>query len=267
LGWRAYDALDKAVQFESTLLERLAALPGVHAVAFDSNLALSGKARETDTIIVEGQSTAERDRNPFVNWHTVNAGFFAALRVPIVAGRVFSELDVAQTERVVIVSERLAQRVWPGQDPLGRRLMWTGSTDKKWLTVVGVAGNVQHQQIGGETGLDVYQPLRQLQTNGGWYAIRTRIDPTTLARPATALVAAIDPNQSFFDVQTMTERIEGSIWQRRAAGSLSWPSPRLPYCWPPWGSTASCRLSSPSNGASLACASRSAPSRATSTGS
>jgi putative ABC transport system permease protein len=224
LGWRAYDTHEKTVHFHSSVLERMEALPGVDAVAFDTNLALSGKAREPGEITVEGQSTTDRERSPFVHWHTVNPGFFTAMRVPIVRGRAFTALDLPQTEPVTIVSERLASRLWPGLDPLGNRIAAgtgpRGEGPPQWLTVVGVSGNVQHQQIGGEPSLDVYRPYRQGSAGGGWYAIRTRHDPKVLAREATAIVAAVDPNQSYFDVQTMSERIWGSIWQRRAAGSL-----------------------------------------------
>jgi putative ABC transport system permease protein len=224
LGWRAYDTHEKTVHFHSSVIERLAALPGVDAVALDTNLALSGKPREPGEITVDGQSANDREQSPFVHWHTVNPGFFGAMRIPIIVGRAFTDLDLPHTEPVVVVSERLASRLWPGRDPLGKRIgAGTGpraAGQPEWLTVIGVAGNVQHQQIGGEPSLDVYRPYRQGSAGGGWYAIRTRQDPHALARDATAIVAAVDPNQSYFDVQTMGERIEGSIWQRRAAGSL-----------------------------------------------
>jgi ABC-type antimicrobial peptide transport system permease subunit len=71
-----------------------------------------------------------------------------------------------------------------------------------------------------EPNLDVYRPYRQSSAGGGWFAVRTGRDPSALAREATAIVGAVDPNQSYFNVQTMRERIAGSIWQRRAAGSL-----------------------------------------------
>lgn len=221
LGWRAYDTHEKTIQFHSTLLERLSARPGVAHAAFDSNLALSGKPREPGLIAAEGQSDEARQRNPFVQWHTVSAGFFETLGVPLAAGRAFTELDLARTPPVVIVSERLAARLWPGEDPLGKRLSDASpSGPTTWMTVVGVAGDVQHQQIGGEPGLDVYRPLRQRSAGGGWFVLRTRVPPQQVMRDATSLVGTVDPQQSYFDVQTMRGRIEGSIWERRAAGTL-----------------------------------------------
>jgi predicted permease len=222
LGWRAYDTQEKVDAFMTRMLDGLAALPGVEAAGFDSNLALSGKAREPEQITADGQSLESQKANPFVHWHVVSPGHLAAMRVPVAVGRAFNDLDVQGSMPVAIVSGRLARRLWGAGDPIGKRIKNGGiDSSTPWLTVVGIAGDVQHQQLGGETSLDVYRPFRQVtRTSGGWFAVRTRIDPASLARSAPSLVTALDPNQSYFDVQTMAERIQDGIWQRRTVGVL-----------------------------------------------
>jgi putative ABC transport system permease protein len=223
LGWRAYETHDKAMAFQTRMLDRLAALPGVEAVGYDTNLWLSGKAREPGPVTAEGQSLEAQKANPFVHWHVISPGYLQTMRTPLVAGRTLTDLDTVETMPVALLSARLARRLWPDEDPIGKRVS-DGSVDATgktvWLTVVGVAGDVQHQQLGGEASLEVYRSFRQVYVGGGWFVLRTRVDPASLARSATALVAQTDPNQSYFDVQTMPDRIAGGIWQRRTAGAL-----------------------------------------------
>jgi putative ABC transport system permease protein len=132
-----------------------------------------------------------------------------------------SEFDTASTDRVGIISERLAERAWPGQDPIGKRLK-AGDVDSKspWTLIVGVVRNVKHEEIAGDGGLDLYVSYRQVVDSNMYLLLRTRVVPTTLADAATRAVWAADPEQSTFNVVTMEERIAETIWQRRAAGTL-----------------------------------------------
>jgi putative ABC transport system permease protein len=218
LGWRAYDSHEKVHVFQQRMLDDLAALPGVDAVGFDWNLALSGKARDPEQVAAAGQSLEAEQRNPFVHWHVVSPGYFDAMRIPILMGRALTGLDTNDTRPVALVSQRLAALLWPNQDPIGKQIKGPG--DDAWLTVVGVTGNVQHQQLGGETSLDVYRSFQQIRAGGGWFVLRTHLDPARFAQSAPALVPAIDPNQSYFDVRIMTDRIKDGIWQQRTAGAL-----------------------------------------------
>lgn len=221
LGWRAYDTHEKAIGFMTRVRDRLAALPGVDAVGFDSNLPLSGKSREPEQITAEGQSIDAQKANPFVHRHVVSPGYLDAMRTPLTAGRAFTDLDTNDTYPVALVSARLGRLLWPNEDPIGKRLK-EGGVDSRtpWTTVVGVVADLQHQQLGGDASLNVYRPLRQVHAGGGWFVVRTRLDPDSLARTAPDVVTQTDPAQSYFDVQTMPERIAAGIWQRRTAGAL-----------------------------------------------
>jgi putative ABC transport system permease protein len=222
LGWRAYDTLEKGTIFKDRVLARLAELPGVVSVGLDSNLPLSGKPREPVQIVADGQSRDAQRANPFVHQHVVSAGYFETMRIPIERGRAFVDADVATSQPVAVVSRRLAERLWPGSDAVGQRIRIGASEDTgPWVTVVGMAGDVRLQHLSGAPSLDVYRSYRQIGAGGSWFVMRTRgVNPSSLAQIAPRVVTQVDPNQSFFDVQVMRDRIAAGIWQQRASGAL-----------------------------------------------
>jgi putative ABC transport system permease protein len=219
LGWAAYGTLEKTVGFHERVIARVRELPGVRAVTFDNNLPMGGKPREPAAIRAAGQSLDDEQRNPYVNWHEVGPDYFEGMEIAIVRGRGFDDRDRADSFPAAVVSQPLAERLWPGRDPIGQRLQYQEMPDR-WLTVVGVAAPVLHHELDGSAGFDVYRPYRQASTAGPYYVIRTSGDPLTIARAATAIIGDTDPNQSFLDVQTYRTRVANRIWQRRLAATL-----------------------------------------------
>jgi putative ABC transport system permease protein len=143
------------------------------------------------------------------------------MELDILSGRSFDDRDRPETVQAVVVSERLAERLWPGLDPIGQLLQFQNTTQPDvWLSVVGIASPALHHELDGEAGFDVYRPHTQWSTAGPYYVIRTAGDPMTISREATTIVGATDPNQSFLDVQTYSARVANRIWQRRLAGAL-----------------------------------------------
>lgn len=137
-----------------------------------------------------------------MDYRSVTPGYFAALRIPIVAGRGFTGADDERSQPVVVVSRSLADRFWPGEDPLGKRLT-LGRGDAPWLTVVGVAGDVVHDwflRTGRPTAL---VPYRQFPTTNLAFVVRSPGDPGALAQPARLAILAVDPAQPAFDVMSM----------------------------------------------------------------
>lgn len=220
LGWAAY-GFDKAVRFQREMIDRLHALPTVTAVTFDNNLPLSGKPREPWALRVRGQSDDEAAANPFVHAHLVGPDYFSVMGIPIQRGRGLDDRDRQDGAQAVVVSARLAERLWPGRDPIGQELQALDTTrPEAWQTVVGVAGPTVQHELDGEPGFDLYRPWTQVLTSGPYFVVRTNGDPMAIAKEATALVGAIDPNQSFLDVQAYDTRVANRIWQRRLAGAL-----------------------------------------------
>jgi putative ABC transport system permease protein len=225
LPWRKYSDTqgpERQRQFYQQLLERLAALPGVESAAITSNLPLSSERQEGKlTFTIEGQSADEQLHNPYLNDLQVSPSYFQTLGVRLLRGRLLNEFDTTETERVGVISERLAERAWPGQDPIGKRLK-IGDVDSKakWTKIVGVADDVKHEEIAGEGGLDLYVSYRQVGDSNMYLLLRTKIAPTKMAETATSAVWALDPEQSTFDIAAMETRIADTIWQRRLSGAL-----------------------------------------------
>jgi putative ABC transport system permease protein len=193
----------------------------VTAVTFDSNLPISGKPRDPQAVRLFGGSRDDEGRHPFVNTHQVGTDYFKVMGIGLRAGRGFTEHDDADSLQVAVVSQRVAARLWPNQDPLGQRFQFTDTNRADaWFTVVGVSEPVLHHELDGDPGLDVYRPYTQGSTGGAYYVVRTSGDPRVIATAATTAVGRIDPNQSFLDVQTYDDRLAGRMWQRRLAGAL-----------------------------------------------
>jgi putative ABC transport system permease protein len=225
LPWRKFNdqqGPERQKQFFQQLLERLSGLPGVASAALTSNLPLAAERQEGKlTFTVEGQSADEQQRNPFVNDIRVSPNYFQAMGIPLVAGRTLTEFDTAATERVGVISQRLAERLFPGQNPLGKRLK-VGDlfSQSQWTTIVGVVRNVKHEEVAGDGGLDLYAPYQQVGESNMYLLLRTNVPPLNLAGAATRAVWASDPEQSVFNVTTMETRIADTVWQRRLSGTL-----------------------------------------------
>jgi putative ABC transport system permease protein len=221
LGWAAYGTLERTLAFNREMVDRLRALPGVQGVTYDTNLPLSGKPRDPYAIRVAGQGPDEEAAHPFVHGHLVGPDYFSVMGIPILRGRALDDRDRQGTELAVVVSERLAERLWPGRDPVGQRLQEQETArPEAWRVVVGVAGPVLHHELDAEPGFDAYMPATQERTNGPYFVVRTAGDPMALAQMATRLVGVIDPNQAFLDVLAYDTRVANRIWQRRLAGVL-----------------------------------------------
>jgi putative ABC transport system permease protein len=221
LGWRAYSTLDQTLAFHRAVLDRIRALPSVQAVTFDNNLPVSGKPRDPVAIRVEGQSRDDEARNPYVNAHLVGPDYFNVMGIALRAGRAFDDRDRAGGLPVAIVSQRLAERLWPGRDPIGQRIQTQDTAEPNvWPTVIGIGSPTLHHELDAEPTYDMYRPYSQVLTAGPFFVIRTAGDPMAIASSATGIIGAIDPNQSFLDVRAYHRRVSHRIWQRRLAGVL-----------------------------------------------
>lgn len=225
LPWRKYNddkGAERQKEFFRQLLERLGALPGVESASMTSNLPLSSERQEGKiTFTVAGQSADEQQRNPFANDLRVSPNYFQAMGIRLLSGRYLNEADTANTERVGVISRRLAERLFPNQDPIGKRLKAGAlASDAKWTNIVGVVGDVKHEEVSGGAGFDLYTSYQQLGDSNMYLLLRTRVSPASLIPAATQAVWAGDAEQSAFNIVTMEERIADTIWQRRLAGTL-----------------------------------------------
>jgi predicted permease len=192
------------------LLDRVRALRGVTdaGAIYLRPLALGAIGQGT-VVTLEGQpQTPEAAAaNPVLNYQVATPGYFRAMGIPLKRGRLFTEHDTASTDRVAIVGESAAARLWPGQDPIGRRFNTsTFSRGKEprqaWRTVVGVVSDVRYRGID-QVHLDVYDPASQTPIPATDLAIRTTGDPLALAAAVQAEARQLDAGVLIGSIATL----------------------------------------------------------------
>jgi putative ABC transport system permease protein len=150
---------------------------------------------------MEGYSKAVGEEDPRARFRTVSPGFFAALGVPIIAGRDFNEADRKDAERVAIVSQSVAQRMFPNRDALNRHFMWTDPVMKfidpnttKPRRIVGIAADVDDENVVPGPAMTVYHPFEQ-EIGGGRLFVHARTDPYALVPPITRIIRDLSTDQ------------------------------------------------------------------------
>ncbi len=195
-----YEERARQTEFVERALERLAALPGVEQVAAANTLPATGYS-PSRAFEVEGRPAADPANPPTVDSRVVTPGYFATLRLPILAGRAFTAADREGSSPVVLVSQSLARKHFPEGDPIGKRIR-LGDAEQPWLTVVGVTGDVIQHWFANRNQPTAYRPFAQAPTGGVALAVRTANDPAALANPVRAALRGVDPAQPVFDLMT-----------------------------------------------------------------
>jgi predicted permease len=195
-------APDQVAPFYREALRRIAELPGVERVAIGTIVPWrdAGTFGPGFQFTVEGYARAVGEEDPRARFRTVSPGFFAALGVPIIAGRDFSDADRRDAEKVVIVSQSLARRMFPNQDAVNRRLMWTDPV-MKFIDVsvgprriIGIAADVDDENVVPGPALSVYHPFDQ-EIGGGRLFVHAKTDPYALVPSITKIIRTLSPDQ------------------------------------------------------------------------
>ena len=192
-------------------IRRISELPGVERVAVGTLVPWrEAGAFFAAQFTVEGYAKANGEEDPRGRFRTVSPGFFAALGVPIVAGRDFNASDTSASEKVVIVSQSLAQRLFPNQDAVNRRLLWTDPV-MKFIDVstgprriVGVVADVDDENIVPGDAMVVYHPLDQ-EIGGGRLFVYARTDPYALVPPITRIIRGLSADQPVEQAATLDD--------------------------------------------------------------
>jgi predicted permease len=199
------------------LWERLSALPGARAAGGITALPLS-QMMAWGPITVEGRTPAPGEAFINADIRVVGGRYFEAMRIPLVAGRLFDEHDTRDKPRVIVVDEALAAQLWPGQDPLGKRVRSGGfdaNADTPWLTVVGVVGNIKQDSLDASSRIALYHPQTQYPARSITVALRGQGDPARLADLARRELRAVDLDLPIHNLRTMSDRVSASLARRR----------------------------------------------------
>jgi predicted permease len=215
-------------EFTKTLLNDLSQLPGADAVGITSFLPASGNNWGT-AFTIEGYVPPKGARPNMAAISLIEGDPFQALGIRVLRGRVFTESDNAGSQLVAIVNRKMAERYWPGQDPIGKRLRrGMPETSTPWMTVVGEVDDVKLEARDAETMPQVYQPVTQtvasegvlaspneLSAADGWIVLRSRTVPEGMQDTLRATVRKLDPQLPLYQMQTMEHAISKSEAPRR----------------------------------------------------
>ncbi|HXV86503.1 MAG TPA: ABC transporter permease, partial [Gemmatimonadales bacterium] len=214
LPFTVYETEELQVAFFHEFVARARTLPGVEAAGLVSSLPITGVAFGTSFWPADRPEPPAGQR-PVADIRAADAGYFAAMRIPLLAGRLFDGTERAGAPQAIVVSQTLAREMWPGQDALGKQLQVNWYQPDADATVVGVVGDVRH------SGLDVvprpmiYYFPDQSPTNQFSLAVRGRAPPDRLAADLRNLLREMDPRLPLRDVRTMGERLDASVGGRR----------------------------------------------------
>ncbi|HEV3198304.1 MAG TPA: ABC transporter permease [Bryobacteraceae bacterium] len=212
-----YPKPEQQLAFFQGLVERLKVLPGVTSVSATSIVPLDGHSG----YFFEAENSvppASKGQNPVVLQITALPGYFETMGMTLLAGQGLTDRDQAlKAPPVVVVNEAFARYYWGTTDVVGRRIKYPGQDPQNvWMRVVGVIRNTMHYGLDGEIRPSVIVPFSLSPRNGLTIAMRTATDPHSQVGPARDTIRQLDPDLPMFNIRTMAERIDRSLWVRRA---------------------------------------------------
>jgi predicted permease len=218
---RKYPKDADAIAFHRALLDKLSALPGVRGVATTSTLPLSGGGN-TSRLVREGRRTANHAEVHEANHREVSASYFSVMGIPLRVGRLFDERDVAGAPHVVILNQTLADRVFPNENPIGKRIDFTYTKDPYLWEVVGVVGDENQTALDANPNPVVYFSFAQSADTYMNVVVRTAQPPGTMSLALQRAIREMDSDVPIFDVQSMDQIIaeSPSIFLRRSPAYL-----------------------------------------------
>ena len=212
---------DALKEFYRQLLPRLAAVPDVAAIGATSHLPMYQFGWNGEVTLESGNPWPAKDA-PLIERAWVDPGYFPAMQIPIVLGRNFDATDRAGGKPVTIISQRTAEKFWPGENPIGRRFWRDSSRNGQPHEVVGVAHDVRTYGLSSTSPYILYVPIEQ--ESFGAMTIVARVkgdDPTAIIPAVRQVVAAIDPQLPIARVQTMGAVVSQSVTQPRLISALT----------------------------------------------
>jgi putative ABC transport system permease protein len=206
--------------FQRQARERIAALPGVESASSASFLPGDDNWDETQ-FHIEAQPAPPPGQARVITCQKVSADYFRTVRIPIVKGRAFSANDGENAPRVAVISEALARRYFPNEDPLGRRIK-PGAAESvaPWYTVVGVAGDISRFMFDRETQPQLYLPNQQFPDRGSYFIVRTYGEPLSAVSAVRAQFAALDDKLPLYEIKSHEQVITDDMAGMRLATAL-----------------------------------------------
>ncbi len=192
--------------------QKVTALPGIQSVGIINDLPVTGDSAQAGNFKIEGRPDVNWANAPVAEWKSVTLNYFNAIGVPLLKGRSFSELDTLQSPAVVLINETLARRFFPGEDPIGKRLIALNSPRE----IIGVAGDARQGALNLPPSPEIYFPNMQFAIGQQVSLVaRTNIDPASLIGAVRRAAQSVNPDAPVIRVRTMQDVMANSIAQER----------------------------------------------------
>lgn len=215
LSTAAYQESDRASDFYRHLTEQVELIPGVQAASFGTVQPLSGSAG-SDPFAIEGRQLDPTNLTS-AGWQLVGPNYFETLGIPLIRGRDLTPEDMQQgATPVAVINEKMAQRYWPNEDPIGRRItLGLPRPDNPWIVIIGIAKNVPHRAVGSQPEPDWYTSRVVSAQRHRYLFVRSALPASSLTTAIRSAVTTIDRYQPLTSVKTMNEVIGATTAQRR----------------------------------------------------
>jgi putative ABC transport system permease protein len=212
LSERKYDPGTRRL-FYDECLARVAALPGVRSAALTMSLPIQG-ADWGGVFIAFDKPVPSRAEMPHSNYIPVSRNYFETMGIRLLRGREFSAADTPESTPVVVINETLARGIWPGEDPIGKRLK-RGRPENPWCEVIGVVNDIKLNGVERATAMQIYLLYTQEPRTSLGLAVRTQDHPLAVAASVEQAIHSIDKDLPVYEIWTMDQLLGNSLAQRR----------------------------------------------------
>jgi putative ABC transport system permease protein len=205
--------------FLAAVTERIGALPSVVSVGAVHLLPFGGSNWNPE-LVIEGRPPAADGSRPEVDWRVVTPEFFATMAIPLVRGRLFTSTDGPDGQAAALVNTTLARTLFPGEDPIGRRIRTFFERKDGWVTIVGVVGDTKDQSLALAPRPQMYRPFAQYPMVGMALMVRTTLAPSSIAQSVRSAIWSVDRDVPIERLDPLGNVVGDSIAQSRLAVSL-----------------------------------------------
>jgi putative ABC transport system permease protein len=212
LPQKKYSEGEQQNAFLKQLVENVAALPGAQSVGATDVLPIVNDF--VLGFVIEGRAGMQNADLPTTNYYGVTPDYFKAMGIPLLRGRVFTEHDTKNSTRVAIINETMAQRYFPDEDPIGKRIHVTMGPET-WREIVGIVGDVKQHGLDQATPPQSYEPFAQEPSSFITLVVRSDSDPTKLSAAIRSQVLALDKEQPVYGITRLEQTLANSVAQQR----------------------------------------------------
>jgi predicted permease len=211
---------EQSRQFYKQVLERVSHVPGVDAVSYARTLPLGDSSNSNGPILREGETLAKGSAGRVIMTNVISPGYFKTMQIPILDGRDFDDRDQPKTQRVVIVNQKMAEMLWPGESAVGKRIQIGTDSPNLW-EVVGVVRTGKYRTLAEDPKPFFYYSTGQRRPTPMMMVVRASVDPRSLVGAIRSQVQSIDRRVPLSGVKTMDEHKTYALWAPNMAASFS----------------------------------------------